>query len=609
MGILEDISRWLWRLVPANPILVRVVQGASRRSRHLYIRSAYLLVLFGVILLAKLLLQDKGGVQSLDELARSNCQVFMWVSRVQLAIMCLLAPVFAAGAITQERDSQTYNILQSTPLSNAQIVLGSLLSRLYFVIVLLLAGLPIFCITMLYGGVTLDQIFLSSALAGCTAVVTAALAIAMSVVKVGSRQTMFGFYGLIAGYLVVVYGLSLLGGFQVPEAQPNLDGTRMSWLAAFHPFLALQVVFNSTPPPDPSAVAHYGWPMRDLLAYPHLAYQLITLLAAGVMITVSIFFARASAWEGELNWFWRVKGLLTREPLGQRRRRPRHVWKNPVAWREAVTRAAASGRSVVRGGFVLAGLVAAGWCLVEYLLNPAQVGPIVRPWLARLVFAELAIILLMAGSAAAGAITREREANSLDLLLVTPLSSRYVIRGKLRGLVSFLAPMLAVPAITLLIFAAVDLSRTPMARLVQPETPFFLAPIMLLFAAVVCILGVQVSLRARKTVQAMIHALGLVLLGGLLLSGCGHYLCQNETLGSFASAFTPLTAVMVPLDPASAMGVAGQQWTAAMTSRVRVFSAAGSTVAIAAYALLAVSLYRSIIRNYDMTIRKQSAGG
>jgi ABC-2 type transport system permease protein len=207
MALLQDFGRWQWRLIPANPILVRVVHGASRRTRHLYIRGAYLLVLLGVMLLAKLVLQQ-GGPQSLDDLARSNCQVFMWISRVQLAMICLIAPVFAAGAITQERDAQTYNILLSTPLSNAQIVLGSLLSRLYFVIVLLLSGLPIFCITMLYGGVTQDQILLSSALAGCTAVVTAALAIAMSLIKTGSRQTMFSFYGIVGLYLVIVYGLS-----------------------------------------------------------------------------------------------------------------------------------------------------------------------------------------------------------------------------------------------------------------------------------------------------------------------------------------------------------------------------------------------------------------
>ena len=91
--------------------------------------------------------------------------------------MCFLAPIFTASAITQERDAQTYNILLSTPLTSGQIVLGSLMSRLYFVIMLLLAGLPIFFMTMVYGGVTSRQIFESTALAAATAILTGALAI------------------------------------------------------------------------------------------------------------------------------------------------------------------------------------------------------------------------------------------------------------------------------------------------------------------------------------------------------------------------------------------------------------------------------------------------
>ena len=64
----------------------------------------------------------------------------------------------------------------SPSLSNAQIVLGSLMSRLYFVIVLLMAGLPVFCVMMLYGGVTLRGILLSVGLCGSTAGITRSLA-------------------------------------------------------------------------------------------------------------------------------------------------------------------------------------------------------------------------------------------------------------------------------------------------------------------------------------------------------------------------------------------------------------------------------------------------
>ncbi len=83
--------------------------------------------------------------------------MFQKLSYVQLGLVALLAPIFTAGAITQEKDSQTYDILLATPLSNGQIVLGSLLSRLFFVIALLVSGIPIFSITQIFGGVAIKR--------------------------------------------------------------------------------------------------------------------------------------------------------------------------------------------------------------------------------------------------------------------------------------------------------------------------------------------------------------------------------------------------------------------------------------------------------------------
>jgi hypothetical protein len=116
-------------------------------------------------------------------------------------------PIFTAGAITQEKDSQTYDILLATPLTNGQIVLGSLLSRLFFVIALLISGIPIFSITQIFGGVAIAASSSRSASPPRTAFVTGALAMAIAVFKVGTRRTIFSFYLFVVIYLV---GLALL---------------------------------------------------------------------------------------------------------------------------------------------------------------------------------------------------------------------------------------------------------------------------------------------------------------------------------------------------------------------------------------------------------------
>ncbi len=219
-AVLRDLGHWMWRLVPANPILVRVVHSGGRRSRHLLIRAGYLLAMTIAVVVGVVITHSGSEGASLADLAKRATQVFQTVSFIQLLLVCILAPIFTAAAITQEKDSQTFNILLSTPLTNGQIVLGSLLSRLFFVCVLLLASVPLFCIMMVYGGVTGDKIALSGALAAGTALLTGSLAITISVIRIGTGRTIFSFYLAIAIYMIVIYSLASWSGVIPPEAQP-----------------------------------------------------------------------------------------------------------------------------------------------------------------------------------------------------------------------------------------------------------------------------------------------------------------------------------------------------------------------------------------------------
>src|SRR6185295_8246096 len=93
--------RWFLRLGPTNPITVRLVQNGSRRVRHLYVRSAYLAVLI-VVLLWTLLVNTGSGNLSYRELAAAGSASFEFIAYLQIGLICVLAPVFMAGAIAQE---------------------------------------------------------------------------------------------------------------------------------------------------------------------------------------------------------------------------------------------------------------------------------------------------------------------------------------------------------------------------------------------------------------------------------------------------------------------------------------------------------------------------
>src|SRR6476620_6585598 len=210
------ITDYLWRLIPANPILLRVVEAGGKRRRDLFVRCGYLGLLILVVIFSLVGSGATLGGGSLGELAKVSAKLFQQMSYLQLGLVALLAPIFTAGAITQEKDSQTYDILLSTPLTNGQIILGSLLSRLFFVVALLISGIPIFSITQIFGGVAIKSIALSFSIATATAFVTGALAMAIATFKVGTRRTIFSFYLFIVIYLAGGWVLDSFEAFHVP---------------------------------------------------------------------------------------------------------------------------------------------------------------------------------------------------------------------------------------------------------------------------------------------------------------------------------------------------------------------------------------------------------
>ena len=615
-SVLSDLGSWFWRLVPANPILVRVVLAGGRRVSHLYIRMAYLAVLIAFMGGAALTFQSGTG-SSLADMAKSATQVFKVVSFAQLAMVCVLAPIFAASAITQEKNSQTFNILLSTPLTNGQIVLGSLLSRLYFVFVLLLAGVPLFCILMVYGGVTSDKIALAFALSACTAAFTGSLAIAISVIKIGTGRTIFSFYLCIAAYLIAVYMLAQTPMTIPAEAVPAPGGTdRMSWLAAFHPFLAMNVSEGTTPAPPLGAVQHYGFPFKYWAAYPHYSFIAMTLLSSAVMIVSCLFFVRRGMKEGEPTLLNRLfKGVDAAAEAQERTRKPRHVGHNPVAWRESNTRVSAGGGSLVRYSLLGLGFILGIVILILYRTGGATPAT-ARLWVFGMVEVELLIALFIGTTTAATSMTREKESNTLSLLLCTPITSGQIIFGKVKGLIILGLPMLIPPYATVVMFCLFDAmwgrygANAPAEAVVGLEALLTLPILFVAFMAATCAWGLACSIKQTKTILSVMWSILATGGVGALASACaiGSVSSGAPTFAAVVMPFAPFHAVFVAVDPALALK---DTMTSVTTSTdmalCRTVAAVASLAAAALWCFVAWGLHKSSVRNFDMTIRKQMA--
>ncbi len=598
--ILARIWLSFWHLLPANPILVRVVGGASRQRKHLYFRGGYILVICFVVCISLMTIQ---GSRGLNELAKEASQTFKLAAYTQLAMMCFLAPMFTASAITQERDAQTYNILLSTPLSNAQIVLGSLLSRLYFVFSLLLAGLPVFCLTMVYGGVTSSQIAESFALAGCTAAITGSIAIFISIAGVGTKRTIFSFYLMIAIYLLAIYLLGNWNSTWLDAAPANVSGRKMSVLSALHPFLALEVSLNIVRAPDYSLVAGRNLIVRNALAFPSTTYMIWTTTTSVVLVGMAMFFVRRGAKTGEPTFVSQFLDRFRRQKSGERTRPPHVVWKNPVAWREAVTKSAQGAGGFMRWSVIAAGAAASIGLFVYHLTQPNAMPPTtVKQWLGGIIMIQFAIAVLIATNTAAVSMVKERESKTIDILLSTPLTSKYIIFGKLRGLVSFAAPLVAVPVASLLLFGAYSLLPGRSHGMIWVETSIELAATMVLALAVVCILSLKVSLTSRQTARAVMKSLAIVIIGvGCLTLVTTTITRQAGNAGTFFAPFSPFSGIRYLLYPDDLSTSFARQ-----AASMRFLGFVGSAVAAGVYLIIAYSMYKSLVTNFDMTMRKQT---
>jgi ABC-2 type transport system permease protein len=84
--------------------------------------------------------------------------IFAMLSVIQLLLVVFIAPALTAGAISLEREKQTLDLLIATPLRPGGIVVGKLLSALAFVVLMILAGIPVSALVLMYGGASVDDI-------------------------------------------------------------------------------------------------------------------------------------------------------------------------------------------------------------------------------------------------------------------------------------------------------------------------------------------------------------------------------------------------------------------------------------------------------------------
>ncbi len=147
--------------------------------------------------------------------------IFTLLSIFQLILICFIAPAFTAGQISLEREKQTLDLLISTPMRPSAIVIGKLAAALAFVVLMIVAAIPITAIVLMYGGASVDDIVRQQLVLLATALVLGAIGLFYSaLLKRTQAATVLTYITLLA----LTLGTSMLFIFWTVVANQTENG-------------------------------------------------------------------------------------------------------------------------------------------------------------------------------------------------------------------------------------------------------------------------------------------------------------------------------------------------------------------------------------------------
>jgi ABC-type Na+ efflux pump permease subunit len=446
-----------------GPIFVREWLTVPRRTRHYAVRTAYLGFLWVLGLTIWQVFVGWSQATSLADNARFGLRLFQLIAEVQLAFILFFAALSAASAITQEKDRRTFILLLMTDLRSYEIVLGKLLGSLLQIALLIVGMVPILFLVVFLGGVGGGQVIQATLVLAATALAAGSVG---CLVALWREKT---FQALALTVLFIVFYWCLVRGFgSLPFPWAS---SLQVWL---DPLSALQSVL------EPQAASQTLW-------VPAYGFALVMLLISVALMAWGI--ARLRVWNpsGEPIMQREIPEDEEDKDRAKAHAAPgkaRELWANPILWREMRTLAYGRMPLLVKCAyFLVLGLVC--YYAIAPLWGSEGAGQFAAAW----GLLPVSILsLLLVGAQAVTAITSERDIRALDLLLVTDLSPKEFIFGKLWGILYNTKEYLLPPLILAVIYAWFGFLATPrnfyqglyleqQARtsLTQPDKPTWLS--------------------------------------------------------------------------------------------------------------------------------------
>ena len=556
-----------------GPVFTREAIVAPRRTRHFLVRGIYATALLLLIFTAWLVLTGTQRIVNVGDMARFGAVLFQVLAPLQLALMLFLAAIQSASNVSVEKDRETLILLLMSRLTNSELVLGKLFASLLSLGVMLLTSLPIFMLIVLFGGTSFAQV-------GWTYLVTTAAVLAAG--SLGCtiafwREKTFQALALVA--LLIVFWIGLFEGVAiVPIEIAGFTGEQIA--AAASPFRAIIAASHPT----------------VIETWPTEVFPFLIVAAATSIILCGIAIARVRRWnpsrdvrqsqsqsksageqsdgidvftgavigvedeakaetkpaDAQSNLAAKITQGQQAVADGERFRsghvddrtrsantKSRRVWDNPILWREVCTWAYGKKILFIRAAYWL---LAAMVFMAVYSLIAGGVSArgnsgssIFIPAYAKPLAPFLFVSIVMVNALAVTAVTTERDGRALDLLMVTDLSPKEFLFGKLFGVMIIAADMILLP---LLIVGYLWFHN-----LISLENLFYLSTGFFAVNIFGIVLGIHCGMSYSFSRQAISVSLGTVFF--LFLGVVTSMVMMVSFTGSVEAQFGPFLACLV----------------------------------------------------------------
>ncbi|MFT7629558.1 MAG: ABC-type transport system involved in multi-copper enzyme maturation permease subunit [Mariniblastus sp.] len=474
MGLFDVITN-LKSEIPllVGPVFSREAAVAPRRPRHYVVRAVYAVALLLLICTAWMILKGTQIIQNVGDMARFGAILFQILAPLQLALIMFLSAIRAASNVAIEKDRQTLILLLMSRLTNSELVLGKLFASLLNIGVMLLTSLPIFMLIVLFGGTSFTQVGWTFAVTAVTALAAGSLGVTIALWREKTFQTLalvamcivfwLGVWESVGVAGIDIFGISsaTLAGATSPmraiiaASHPTVSS---SWSYSVVPYLIVSLGVASLLCGLAILRVRRWNPSRDVRSGQSAgeeAESKVDMFTGNVVIEgvggVADSEVPAASLTGQqvVEQSEKLRSGHVDDRARTASQSSRRVWDNPVLWRE--TRTWAYGRKIL---FIRAAYWLLAACVFLAIYSMVSSGAATRvtadagvtiPVAARPLAPFILVSIVMVNALAVTSITTERDGRALDLLMVTDISPKEFLFGKLGGVLFVVSDMIVLP--------------------------------------------------------------------------------------------------------------------------------------------------------------------